>query len=412
MNTHHRICLLLALIPSMLMAQNFSYADLQVLEVSFSGPTLDMRKDDGTGWHVAPHYTPTAHTPVAYISGDAPVAEGQFQITCDNLPDSIWVKGLGPDAINFPPVKVAVQGTGTTRTFNYPATSSDNVFEDQVVRFFKPFTINWEFTFGVGLDESWRTIGSSANTLYVTKEFPMPETIRFKWFQTVYDMSCRNADALETEADIIAGVWEEFTDHVLLNWEGDSLHYYNTLNTSNVTLSTLLKYRNAQCYTFAQLFLSTIKIQGLVRTNNYVYITPINNSVCGNTVNRFIVKNWEFSIPNSTACPDFPYQNTYTTLVPPPYLEYDFIIESVSDKEGIPGASTNNPASYFNNHQITFIDGVYYDPCYGVTFDALTDIKNEAFDGWSYRYFSGGVTNAFFTSDMTLSELAPTITTF
>ena len=46
---------------------------------------------------------------------------------------------------------------------------------------------------------------------------------------------------------------------------------YTHLNTN---LPSLLKNRNAQCYTFAQLFAALIKIQGVNKTSNYVYITP------------------------------------------------------------------------------------------------------------------------------------------
>ncbi|HLC82608.1 MAG TPA: hypothetical protein VJI69_02180, partial [Bacteroidia bacterium] len=68
--------------------------------------------------------------------------------------------------------------------------------------------------------------------------------------------------------------------------------------------------------------------------------------------------------------------------------------------------------SYFNNHQIAKIDGVYYDACYGVTFPTLVSIKTAAFSGWSFRYSASGTTNCFFTNNMTLSDLSESISTF
>jgi hypothetical protein len=221
---------------------------------------------------------------------------------------------------------------------------------------------------------------------------------------------------MSLDTAIISHVWSEFVDHTVLNWNGDSLFYYKVMNSPNVTLGALLKYRDAECYTFAQLFLSSIKIQGVVRTNNYVYITPINNIVCGNTVNRFIVKNWTFGTPTGASyCSSFPWKNTYnsaTGSIPPPYDHYVFLTADVTDQNGIPGSCNIRPASYFNNHQIAKVDGVYYDACYGVTFPALSAIKTTAFDGWSFRFSSGGTTNCYFTNDMSLSDLSETITTF
>ena len=91
---------------------------------------------------------------------------------------------------------------------------------------------------------------------------------------------------------------------------------------------------------------------------------------------------------------------------------FNFIIEDVSDQEGLPGQCSTNPSSYFNNHQISLIDGVYYDACYGVTFDSLEDIPYDAFSGWGFRYNSGGVTHARFTNEMGATELSQSITTF
>jgi hypothetical protein len=125
-----------------------------------------------------------------------------------------------------------------------------------------------------------------------------------------------------------------------------------------------------------------------------------------------LVKNWEFGTATGT-CPDFPYENTYTSLIPSPYTSYKFIKADVKDAAGIPGSCTKNPSSFFNNHQIAKIDGVYYDACYGVTFNAVTDIKTEAFSGWSYRYTdNGGVIHAFITKDMSMADLDETISTF
>jgi hypothetical protein len=404
----------LLLIPFTSSAQDFTYSNIHVVSATFSAGNLTIRKDDGTGSYTAPQWLSTAATqsPVAYVSGAAPTVSAAFTITCATVPSTIFVRAFGSDSINFPATSVTVAGSATTtHNFTYPATAGSQVFAAAIVRFFKPYTINWEVSLDGGT--TWKAVGSTNNTLYVTRSAPQPETTQFKYFHTVYDLSCRNAQYQSTDTSIIHAVWNEFTDHVVLNYNGDSLFYYKAMNSPNTSLATLLQFRDAECYTFAQLFLASIKIQGVVRTNNYCYITPINNMVCGNAVNRFLVKNWTFGTPSASAtCPAFPYMNTYTTLMLPPYTSYNFITADVTDQTGLPGSCTANPASFFNNHQITKIDGVYYDACYGVTFNLLTDIKTAAFSGWGYRTTIGGTTNCYFTNDMTQSDLSETITTW
>jgi hypothetical protein len=413
------ICLIvsLALFSSKAKAQDFTYSNVSLLNVSFSGGNLNIRKDDGTGSYTAPQYVAGSATqsPVAYVSGNAPRATASFTIDCPNVPDSVSVRGVASDAIDFASTRVYVNpSAGTLHNFSYPATNGSHVFTASIVRFFKPFAINWEISFNNGL--TWKPISTSNNTVYVTRSAPQAEGAEYKWFHTVFDLSCRNAQYTSVDTAIISHVWNEFVDHIVLNYNGDSLFYYKVMNSLNVTLATLLKFRDAECYTFAQLFLSAIKIQGVVRTNNYVYITPINNTVCGHAVNRFIVKNWSFGTPSATAtCPAFPYKNTYVTAtgtMPPPYSAYVFTTADVTDLVGIPGSCNVRPSSYFNNHQIAKIDGIYYDACYGATFPTLLSIKTAAFSGWSYRFTVGSNTEAYFTNDMTQSDLSESITTY
>jgi hypothetical protein len=322
------------------------------------------------------------------------------------------VRGIGPDGFDFEPRTVAVEEEAPGEySFYYPSTYASTEFTAGESDFYKPFTIGWDVSFNDG--EDWRNADSTRNSMYVTRDNPQSEAGHFKWYHSVYDISCKNADGWSTDEEIIAAVWDEYTDQVVLNYKDDSLHYYSPKNTYFTNLGGLLENRNAQCYTFAQLFLATIKIQGVVRTNNYVYITPVYSTTCGGySVNRFLVKDWDFGTPTGSGCEAYPYENSYTSLLPYPYTDYNFITADVTDQTGIPGQCSDNPSSYFNNHQIALIDGVYYDACYGVTFESLEDIPYEAFDGWGFRYTSGGVTYARFTNDMDATELSQSITTF
>ncbi|HLP12414.1 MAG TPA: hypothetical protein VK177_10820 [Flavobacteriales bacterium] len=409
----HGLLLAGLLSPVCVNSQNFTYSNVDLVSVTFSGGNLTIKKDNGSGPYSTPQFTAAGNQfPVAYVSNNAPTVAASFTIDCANVPASIWVRGSGSDAMDFPATSVTLGSpSGTVYPFNYPATVGSHVFTDNIVRFFKPFTIEWEFSFD---GTTWYPAGTSTNTLYVVRDTPQSETSQFKWFHTVYDLSCRNAQYESTDTGIISHIWTEFLDHVVLNCDDDSLFYYKIMNSPNVTLASLLANKDAECYTFAQLFLAAIKIQGVVRTNNYVYVTPINNTVCSHTVNRFIVKNWTFGTPSAAAeCPEFPYKNTYTiTTLPPPYTAYVWDTYDISDAVGIYGSCTKNPSSYFNNHQIVKLDGVYYDACYGVTFPNLAAIEGTAFDGYSYRYNVGITYHALFTTDLTQSDLSETITTW
>ena len=394
-------------------AQDFSYANISAQAATFTGGNLPIRRDEGGSFYGPPHWDVdnVDQVPVAYKSGDAPRVNATFKMECENVPDSIWMRGVGPEGMTFAPRIIAVEPAGDTYSIYYQSTTSDLAFEADIARFFKPFNIGWDVSFDGGL--TWRAADTTRNTLYVTRSAPQPEAGHFKWYHSVYDISCRNANMQSTDTDIIAAVWSEFTDQSVLNYADDSLHYYSPKNTVNTNLGSLLNNRNAQCYTFAQLFLSTIKIQGVVRTNNYVYITPVYSTACGgNSVNRFLVKNWEFGEATGDGCAAYPYENTYTTLLPAPYTTYTFLTADVTDQSGLAGQCSPNPSSFFNNHQIALIDGVYYDACYGVTFASLADIPYDAFDGWGYRYILGGITYARFTNDMNATELSESITTF
>ncbi|MEO6904257.1 MAG: hypothetical protein ABI315_14050 [Bacteroidia bacterium] len=380
------------LLSTFVFSQNFEYASIKVTSVSFSGNDLKIKKDDGSGSYTKPNWTAALpnKSPVAYVSGNAPSVSASFTFECANAPSTFNIRGEGSDSITFPSQKVTLTKTSSNAyKFDYLETVGTHVFAPEVVRFFKPFVINWQVSFDNGTN--WRKIGETKTTLYVLYKVPQAEVGEFQWFQTVYDLSCRNAQYKTNDKDIIAGIWTEFTDHIVLNYNNDSLFYYKTSAPQNVTLAQLLKYRDAQCYTFAQLFLAAIKIQGIVRTNNYVQIWP-NGTACGNRINGFLVKNFGFNQKLSNPpCSDFPYG-----------------VSGIKNLPGLPGSCTNKPTGNFSDHQVTKIDGVYYDPSYGTTATTLKEIRDNSLDGWTM--LSGAAW--YYSSNVSLGVLKEVITTY
>ena len=372
-------------------AQNFEYAAIKITSVSFAGSSLKIKKDDGSGSYTTPNWTAALpnKSPVAYVSGNAPSVSASFTFECANAPGTINIRGEASDSITFPSQKIILKSSsGNAYKFDYLETVGSHVFKPEEVRFFKPFVINWQVSFDNGA--TWRNIGETKTTLYVLYKAPQAEVGEFQWFHTVYDLSCRNAQYKANEKDVIAGIWTEFLDHIVLNYNDDSLFYYKTKAPQYVSLAQLLKYRDAQCYTFAQLFLAAIKIQGIVRTNNYIQLWP-NGSACGIKINGFLVKNFGFIQKLSNPpCPDFPYG-----------------VSGIKKLPGLPGPCTTKPTANFSDHQITKIDGVYYDPCYGTTATSLKELRDNGLDGWTM--LNGAW---YYSSDVSLAVFKEVITTY
>lgn len=392
--------------------QNFIYNTIELENVMFSGDTLKVLKDGLNMGYSGYHWssTPGVFKPAAYTANTKPRVTAQFKWTCATAPDSVYIMGSGPSPYNFPAIKVPVQDAGSFKRMTYPATYSTSIFEVGKVQYFENFNIEWAISYN-GVD--WSPIGESETELFVVKNIPMVPKTNFNHWHTVYYLSCKNAHGLSDEGDIIEALFTEFEDQMVLNHNDDTLRYYQNMASSNVTLPSLLLNKDAQCFTFAQLFLAMIKIQGIVRTNNYLNITPINNTVCGKIVNRFIVKNWTPTGLMTSSCPSFPYLNTYVgSLFNPALNAYNFSYTEMADADGIPGPANINPSSYFNNHQIAHVDGVFYDACYGVKYNTLADYTANSINGWSYRVTTGSTNDCYFTTDLSLSSFSESYTTF
>ncbi|MFI5172803.1 MAG: hypothetical protein ACHQFW_10455 [Chitinophagales bacterium] len=370
---------LLILTTLSLHSQNFEYT-AQLKTVTFSGDEMYMlREDDNTGYiDDAVHWADDGTmNPAAFASGSSPEALATIQFICANSPSEIYVRGTGPEGIDFPSQAAIVAGDILT----YGNNAADQTFEADKARYFENFTITWEFSF----DEiTWHPAGTSMCTVYVTWHNPKPENAGsgYKYYLTLFDLACKNADGATTEDEIIDMIWEDFADHNVLRADGVPMGYYKELFSPNVTLPNLIKYADGECYTWAQLFLALLKIHGFSQPNNYMNITADYSSTGCGSISRFLVKTWTFGTP-SFDCTDMPYVNVYS----PDYYDADtaylYDYAEVTDEIGVMGQTAPNPASSFGNHQIAIVNDIYYDASYGVIYLNFEDIKYGGLSGWS-----------------------------
>lgn len=376
-------------------AQEFDYT-FSVREVKFGGTGSISIREDSTvlvytkaNWHQSGH-----REPAAYTSGNALSASAKFEISCAARPDSVWIRGFGSDTMNLP-ARVAKPVLDSGRyTFNYPLTAADKAFPSGIVNYYDPFRIKWE----VSLDNCahWTYIDETEHKLYVTKQAPVPENPYYLHFHTLLELSCKNAKGLSVDSDIIHACFEEFTDHEVLNYKGQTFTYYAYSMFGGASdLRQLFRQKDGVCYAYAQFFIALLKVQGIARTNNYInFYNDLCPDPCG-YAGGIIVKNWDFGPKSDTlACPGFPYLYDLATELP-----------------GAPGVGTPNPVvSGFANHQLAKIDGMYYDACYGIKAKTMAEYKRLALEGFVV-YDTARALNRF-TKDLDKCDFTETVETY
>ena len=230
----------------------------------------------------------------------------------------------------------------------------------------KEFELNWEMQIG---SSSWFSIGETKHTLYLTLADPVT-TLRQ---ETLFEISCRNADGINQANQVTEAIWSEFTDRVVKRVDGHQLTYYSNYTCSVTSTEGLLANGDGQCGSWAKFFIDLRKIHGIDDSNEYIIFEPIAD-------NGFAVKNWSFTAFPNSGHPTHPYLN-----IPDSSLigsnSYNWKYAEVNDASGIPGQGNSNPASLFNNHQVV-ISGEYYDPSYGQKHASLQDIDDNAIDGY------------------------------
>ena len=305
--------------------------------------------------------------PVAFTRNTKPKIGAQFELGTDLSSQTIKIKATGSGGIAIPETTATVSGG----TVTLPETESTGAFVNTIKHYDhetsgKEFELAWEMQIG---SSGWFSVGETKHTLYLTLADPVT-TLRQ---ETLFEISCRNADGIDQTSQVTEAIWSEFTDRVVKRVDGHQLTYYDNYTCSVTSTEGLLANGDGQCGSWAKFFIDLRKVHGIDDSNEYIIFEPIADD-------GFVVKNWSFTGSGTSGHPTHPYLN-----IPDSSLigsnSYNWKYAEVDDASGIPGQGNSNPASLFNNHQVV-ISGEYYDPSYGQKHASLQAIDDNAIDGY------------------------------
>lgn len=363
----------------------FVLVPVVIKDVRFAGSNYhELKSDDGNTTYNAPHWVDvngdgiaTTNTssgeknyPVAFTRNTKPKVGGKFRVAGLQSGQSVKIKVSSAQGLQIPETVVTPDADGIVTL--QPQEASNNLINS--IQFHNAedntaFKIDWEISIGSG---GWSSFGSTKHTVYITHADPAP-TLSSRQ-ETLFLLACKNAKGKTQVADITDGIWGEFTDRDVRRADKTQLCYYKSYKCSVVTTEELIKQGDGQCKAWTYLFLDLRKVHGIDDEDECRAIQPIPG-------HGFIVKNWSFNGNGTSNHLEFPYLNKTSG---PDWIgdtSYTWMISEVKDVDGIPGQGTIDPASWFNNH-LAAIAGDYYDPSYGIKYDSLAEIDDEAVDGY------------------------------
>jgi hypothetical protein len=444
--------LCLVFLPILTGAQTeFSYdAAFQLERVYFTSTTgaagdpnwIKIRLDDNTEYYGYETNTvvwdnssgTVISKPAAYVSGSTGRVGADIRLDCPGLSaSSVYIRGIGSNGYNLR-AKQAIDGVGGL--IRYAGEPMSMSFPAGEVGYWDNFQITWYVS--NTSDESsgeWIEIGTSENPLYVTFDAPElsldlqfpgdpnkellasgesfdasgdplftgvpPVKWGYKWFHTLFAASCNAASGQTSNEGIISKVWSLLSEMMVQGADSETtMFYYGNWDfcfsaEAPVNTALLLQNDDGQCGSWAKFFIDMLRIHGVDHStvdDDYFYFYP---SPTGHDAQGFFVKNWSFSTGAHSGL-DPIYTHTFVPYQSPTTLEhlgdreYLWHYTDGVNEPGVNGQGFNEyPASIFNNHQITQIDGTLYDPSYGVTYIDLEDIELKAVDGY---YIAGTLT--------------------
>ncbi|MCL4720091.1 MAG: hypothetical protein KJ057_16610 [Phycisphaerae bacterium] len=359
--------------------------DVDVNWVTFSGTSCHtVKKDDGSGDFTGPHWKDAdgdgdghGHAedrrfPVVYLRNTKPRLSASLTfVPADVFSGAVRVRSAGPQGY----AQAQAEVTPSSGNLVMLEVEADKAWAD-TVDFFNPLRLDWRVSADGGT--VWLDAGMSENQAYVTLAAPVGARL----YHTLAHNSCRDAKGKSDPSQAIAAIWSDFTDRAVYrvdptwaNPEGTRLKYYGDWTTPHTTTAGLLGNADGQCTAWAQFFIDALKVQGIDQDNDYIRIESYN--LPGSR--GFAVKDWSLNDgPYKTPrAPEYPFLG----LCMNPFItgsSYAWQCTEATDGNGITGQGQANPASLFEFHQIVFINNKYYDPSYGVEYNSILEMDDNA----------------------------------
>lgn len=320
---------------------------------------------------------------------------------CDK---KIFIQGGGPNINGVPMIFSKQEITPNMGVLVYDWMTASITFVQHKVKYFEKFIINWQISKDGNFN--WVTIGESVNPLYVTYKQPESMSLNstiangdndlywtsqkwgYKWFHTLLKVSCEAAKD-EIDKDIIIDkIWAKIQTKSIVAADSKSpLFYYKQWNCNSTNTAKLLQTEDGQRGSWTHFLIDLLKIQNVTHStvdDDYVHYSP-HFQIKPGDMPGFLVKDW--SLKPGILTGEFNPLFKYVVIPKSPFISgqsYPFLYSDVVDNVNtVSGQGPNgNPASRFNNHQVTQISGRLYDPSYGLEFSNLQDIEDNAIFGY------------------------------
>jgi hypothetical protein len=234
-----------------------------------------------------------------------------------------------------------------------------NPFVNKVAAF-DPLVIDWTFSMDGGA--SWYPAGRTQNQTYITLGDP-----RADLYHTVVHVSSTAAHDQDQPDEIVAKIWEEFSDrHVFRAGDHQELTYYHAVPTVTfppASVVGLLTHGDGRCGAWGRFLRDTIKVQGITDSRNQQVI-PVPRATFDSSI---LVKDWDMT-------------PAMRTPQEPPEA-----------RGSVPGQGNPHPAAQrFTDHAVVTYKNKIYDPSYGgQPFGSLVEWQRASLDGVFYYNSSG-----------------------
>jgi len=347
-----------------------------------------------------PYGEPEIHDRIGYISGDTLQIKAKFAI--EDKPEdlktgSIQGKGTTPEGKTFffQDKKVKLSGDSVTTE----EMSANGPLATKRTQFINPLIIEWSLQYQKEGSPKTKELGTSKHQVYVTLAKPINNIDKFLYL-TLLDWAT-SVPGANTKPRAVKNTWSHFANPTgvddLKTWDNRQLLYYGDGMSKCVDYESKADFfkvlelptdRIASCEIFANLFISSLWVNGLTAECVQVYPSKILGYDDGEPIREImLVNNWE---ETQTSFPErkghrwaFQLNEETGSMMPPFPDNAPFTYGDLKSVDGIPGQNVKKPVEKaFTRHFIVKANGRYYDPSYGVIHESPEDFEKNVLFGY------------------------------